>query len=184
MVTMRAAMPRGATIHILISQHRDGVLISRAAARLGVRTVSGSSRSGGAAALRSMQRLLNDGQCVAVTPDGPRGPRMHAKMGAIKAAQNSGAAILPLSGSVSRRRILGSWDRFCLALPFARGVIFWGEPIHVPAEAGPTELERLRKLLEQRLNALTAEADRHFGQLEIKPAVAGETKKGVRHARP
>jgi len=185
MVTMRAAMPRGATIHILISQHRDGVLISRAAAQLGVRTVAGSSKSGGAVALRNMQRLLNDGQCVAVTPDGPRGPRMHAKMGAIKAAQISGAAILPLSGAVSRRRILGSWDRFCLALPFARGVIFWGEPIYVPAEADPDELERLRQMLEQRLNSLTAEADRHFGQPEVLPALPGElrSKKGVRHAR-
>ncbi len=183
MVMMRAAMPRGATIHILISQHRDGVLISRAAAQLGVRTVTGSSKSGGAVALRNMQRLLSEGQCVAVTPDGPRGPRMRAKMGAIKAAQISGAAILPLSGSVSRRRILGSWDRFCLALPFARGVIFWGEPIYVPAEAGPAELERLRILLEQRLNSLTAEADRHFGQPEILPAGAGESNKDLRHAR-
>ncbi len=183
MVMMRAAMPRGATIHILISQHRDGVLISRAAAQLGVRTVTGSSKSGGAVALRTMQRLLAEGQCVAVTPDGPRGPRMHAKMGAIKAAQISGAAILPLSGAVSRRRIMGSWDRFCLALPFARGVIFWGEPIYVPAEADSAELERLRKFLEQRLNTLTMEADRHFGQPETLPAVEGESKKDVRDAR-
>lgn len=183
MVTMRAAMPRGAVIHILISQHRDGVLISRAAAQLGVRTVTASSKGGGGAALRNMQRLLADGHCVAVTPDGPRGPRMRAKMGAIKAAQISGAPILPLSGSVSRRKILDTWDRFCLALPFSRGVIFWGEPIHVPAEAGPAELEDLRILLEQRLNALTAEADRHFGQAEIPPAAPGEATKGVRHAR-
>ncbi len=70
MVAMRAAMPRGASIHILISQHRDGVLISRAAAHLGVRTVSGSSKSGGASALRNMQSLLTGGHSVAVTPDG------------------------------------------------------------------------------------------------------------------
>ena len=170
MVMMRAAIPRGATIHILISGHRDGMLISRAAAGLGVRTVTGSSKSGGAAALLTMQRLLSEGQCVAITPDGPRGPRMRAKLGAIKAAQISGVPILPVSGSVSRRRILGSWDRFCLALPFARGIIVWGEPIHVPRDADDAELDRHRLLLEDRLNALTADADRHFGQSVIEPA--------------
>ena len=177
MVMMRAAIPRGATIHILISRHRDGVLISRAAAGLGVRTVTGSTKSGGAAALRTIQRLLSEGQSVAITPDGPRGPRMRAKPGAIKAAQISGVPILPVSGSVSRRRILGSWDRFCLALPFARGIIIWGEPVFVPRDADDGELDRLRLLLEDRLNALTADADRHFGQPVIEPgeiAGAGE----------
>ncbi len=183
MVLMRAAIPPDASIHILISQHRDGVLISRAAAQLGVHTVTGSSKSGGAAALRTIQRLLDDGQCVAVTPDGPRGPRMRAKTGAIKAAQISGAAILPLSGAVSRRRIVGSWDRFCLALPFGRGVIFWGEPIHVPAKADDAELERLRLVLEERLNGLTAEADQHFGQPLVQPAAAQAPNKTPRHAR-
>ncbi len=183
MVMMRAAIPPDASIHILISRHRDGVLISRAAAQLGVRTVTGSSKSGGATALRTMQRLLADGHCVAVTPDGPRGPRMRAKLGAIKAAQISGAAILPLSGAVSRRRILGSWDRFCLALPFGRGAIFWGEPILVPPEADAAELERLRLSLEESLNSLTAEADRHFGQALVPPAARDGAGTNVGHAR-
>ena len=183
MVMMRAAMPRRATMHILVSGHRDGRLITRAAEHLGARAVTVSSKGGGATAVRSMQRLLNEGHSVAVTPDGPRGPRMRAKMGAIKTAQMSGAPIVPLSGTVSRRRILSSWDRFCLAYPFARGVIYWGEPFHVPREADPETLERLRLELEARLNTLTAEADRHFGQPEIQPAELGQTTKGGRHAR-
>ena len=63
-------------------------------------------------ALRAMQRILAGGHSVGITPDGPRGPRMRAKPGAIKTAQLSGAPIVPVSGSVNRRRILGSWDRF------------------------------------------------------------------------
>ena len=183
MMMMRAAMPRDGSIHILISGHRDGQLISRAAAHLGVRTVTTSSKGSGAAALRAMQRLAESGNSVAVTPDGPRGPRMRAKMGAIKAAQMSGAAIIPLSGAASWRRILGSWDRFCLALPFGRGVIFWGEPMQVPRDADAGTLEGLRLDLEERLNQLTAEADRHFGQPEIQPARMDEPVKGRRHAR-
>jgi lysophospholipid acyltransferase (LPLAT)-like uncharacterized protein len=170
MIMMRAALPRGVTMHVLISEHRDGQLISRALAGLGVATVAASSRRGGAAALRSMSALLDRGESVGITPDGPRGPRMRAKAGAIKAAQLSGVPVLPVSGAVGRRRILGTWDSFCLALPFSRGVIQWGEPIEVPRQADDADLERLRLLLEDQLNRLTAEADRRFGQAAIVPA--------------
>ncbi len=170
MIMMRAALPRGITMHVLISEHRDGRMISRALAYLGVATVSASSRRGGAAALRSMSGLLDRGESIGITPDGPRGPRMRAKAGAVKAAQLSGVPILPVSGAVGRRRILGTWDRFCLALPFSRGVIQWGAPIEVPGDADDAELERLRRRLEDDLNRLTAEADRRFGQAEIAPA--------------
>ena len=183
MVMMRAAIPRGVTIHILVSGHRDGRLVTRAAEHVGARAVTVSSKGGGAAALRAMERLLRAGDSVAVTPDGPRGPRMRAKLGAIKTAQLAGVPIVPLSGSVSRRRVLGSWDRFCLALPFARGAIYWGAPLHVPQALDAEALERHRLELETRLNALTAEADRHFGQTEIQPAELGQAAKGRRHAR-
>lgn len=183
MVMMPAAMPRKARFHMLVSGHRDGRLISEAAAHLGVETVTASSKGGSVGAMRAMQRLLEEGRSIAVTPDGPRGPRMRAKLGAIKTAQMSGAAIVPLSATVSRRRIVQSWDRFCVALPFGRGVIFWGEPIYVPQDADADALEALRLKLEDNLNTLTREADRHFGQPEIEPAAHGEKSKGSRHAR-
>ncbi len=188
MIMMRAALPRGTTMHVLISEHRDGQLISRALADLGVATVSASSRRGGAAALRAMCRLLGRGENIGITPDGPRGPRMRAKAGAIKTAQLSGVPILPVSGAVGRRRILASWDSFCLALPFSRGIIQWGEPIQVPRDSDAAEAERLRLLLEDRLNNLTAEADRRFGQAAITPAAetpaaAGPERDRAGHAR-
>jgi lysophospholipid acyltransferase (LPLAT)-like uncharacterized protein len=172
MIMAAAAMPPGRTVHVLTSGHRDGVLVSRVIAHLGVDTVSGSSRRGGAAALRRLYRLLKQGDVVGITPDGPRGPRMRVKPGVIKAAQLSGMPIVAISGAVGRRRILGSWDRFCLALPFSRGLILWDEPIVVPRTADAAALERLRLHLEQRLNALTAEADRRLGQAAVEPAAA------------
>jgi len=171
-IMMAAARPRDRPVHILISGHRDGVLVSQVIAHLDVDTVSGSSRRGGASALRQLYKVLKQGDVVAITPDGPRGPRMRVKPGAIKAAQLSGMPIVALSGAVRWRRVLGSWDRFCLALPFSRGLILWGEPIAVPRDADPPELERLRLLLEQRLNALTAEADRRLGRAAVEPAPA------------
>jgi lysophospholipid acyltransferase (LPLAT)-like uncharacterized protein len=169
---MLAARPPGQPVHVLVSGHRDGLLIARGLARFGVATVEGSSRRGGAEALRRIAQLVRAGGAVAITPDGPRGPNMRAKAGAIKAAQLSGAPILAVTGAVSRRRLLGSWDRFCLALPFSRGVVLWSDPITVPREASDAELERLRHLLEERLNTLTAEADRRCGQAAVEPAPA------------
>ncbi|TQV83445.1 lysophospholipid acyltransferase family protein [Denitrobaculum tricleocarpae] len=173
MLYMRRAWNDKRPIHVLISAHSDGVLISRAIARLGVATVKGSSRKGGMSALRSMQRILEqEGNNVGITPDGPRGPRMRAKSGSIKVAQLTGVPIIPISGNTSRRKIFGSWDRFCLPLPFSRGIIIVGTPITVPKEPNEAELESLRLLLEARLNDITAQADRYFGQTAIEPADA------------
>jgi len=173
MIIMHCNLPRQRNIHVLISEHRDGVLISRAMVYLGVTTVTGSSKRGGVTALRVIERALAEGGIVGITPDGPRGPRMRAKAGAIKAAQIAGVPIVPVSGAVSPCRILRTWDRFCLALPFARGVINCGEPIGIPRAADSAARERARDLLERRLNDLTARADRHFGQRVVEPAARG-----------
>ncbi len=170
LMMMRPGVPHRRPIYALISGHRDGVLISRALRRLEVHTVASVRRRGGQSALRAMLRLLDEGNPIAITPDGPRGPRMRAKAGAIKLAQLSGAPLIPGSGSVKRRLLLGTWDRFCLALPFSRGIVLAGEPIEVPSDASAAELERLRVQLEDCLNALTAAADRHFGQPTVEPA--------------
>ena len=172
---MLAAKPADQPIHILISGHRDGQLIARGVAHFGVASVEGSSRRGGVESLRRIAKLVKSGATVAITPDGPRGPNMRAKAGAIKAAQLSGVPVLAVTGAVSRRWLLGSWDRLCLALPFSNGVILWSEPITVPREADDAELERLRLLLEERLNTLTAEADRRCGQATVEPAPAPGT---------
>jgi len=170
LMIVRPGLPRDARVHMLISVHRDGLLISRAISHFGVATIAGSTSRGGLGALREMQRLLRAGKVVGITPDGPRGPRMRAKPGAIKAAQLSGAPLVPLTCAFSRRKVLGTWDRFCFAKPFGQALIIWGEPIYVPRDAGPDAQERLRQKLEDDLNAITQEADRRLGLPVIAPA--------------
>lgn len=170
MLAMRGAWtdpPR--RLHVLISGHRDGRLISTALQRLGFPSVSGSSRRGGATALRAMGRELAQGACVGITPDGPKGPRMRVKPGAIKAAQLAGVPIVPVSGSGRPARLLDSWDRFLMMLPFGRARVVWGEPIAVPRRASEAELEALAEELERRLIALTEQADRAFGHQPVTP---------------
>ena len=155
-------------VKMLSSNHRDGQLMVETLARFGIETIRGSSSRGGTFALRAMVKVLRSGGVISITPDGPRGPRMRAAPGVAGAALLSGAVIIPLTYSTTWRRILGSWDRFLLPLPFGRGVILWGEPIAAPLDSA--SIERVRRTVEDRLNALTAEADRMCGHVPVEPA--------------
>ncbi len=164
---------RDKPLEMLISQHIDGQLIARTIGHFDFETIAGSTGRGGTAALRAMLRGLKQGGYVGITPDGPRGPRMRAGSGIADVARLSGVPILPVAFATSRRVVLGSWDRFILALPFSRGVFVWGEPIEVPRHDDAEDArEAARLLVEERLNAVTAEADRLVGQAAIEPAPA------------
>src|SRR5690606_21656340 len=114
---------------------------------------------------------------VGITPDGPHGPRMRAGGGAVTLARLTGAPLLPLAFGCRPRRLLGTWDRLAVALPFGRGVFVWGAPIFVPRDADSDALEAARQALEKGLNAVTDEADRLTGQDLVPPApeAAGAT---------
>jgi len=162
---------------VLISRHRDGRLIARTVERLGIQTIAGSSAKGaadkgGAAALREVVRALKSGISVGITPDGPRGPRMRASPGAVAAARLSGAPLVPVAVAMWPRKVMGSWDRFLLALPFGRGVYVCGEPIEVPADADATQVTALTQRLEDALNQLSQRADALVGCVPIAPALA------------
>ncbi|MGQ0810411.1 MAG: lysophospholipid acyltransferase family protein [Nitrospiraceae bacterium] len=106
---------RGACLHILISRHRDGELIHRIIARFGFRSVRGSTTRGGVEALRELIRLGQAGSDLAVTPDGPKGPRQVAKMGVIQLAKATGLPIVPITMSCSKKNCsrvgIASWSR-------------------------------------------------------------------------
>ena len=178
MIAMPCLWSTDLPLSMLSSRNPDSQIIAETSQRLGFTTIWGSSNRsgkrdrGGVAAVRAMVRAGREGSSVAITPDGPRGPRMRAGMGAIAVARLSGAPLLPVSLSMTRGFVVGSWDRMIVPLPFGRGVYVWGEPIDVPPDADAAEMERLRQLLEDRLTALSDEADRLCGRAPIAPAPA------------
>jgi len=97
---------RGRGAHVLISQHGDGEIIARIIARFGHQAVRGSSTRGGASALRALIKLGRSGRDVAVTPDGPKGPRHVAKLGVIQLAKATGLPIVPLAFACSKKKTL------------------------------------------------------------------------------
>src|SRR5207248_10235886 len=108
---------------MLISAHRDGRIIADAVRYFGVKSIAGSTRRGGSAALRQMLKQLAAGDCVGITPDGPRGPAMQASLGIVNVARLARVPIVPVVYATSRRRVLRSWDRVHLAKPAGRGAL-------------------------------------------------------------
>jgi lysophospholipid acyltransferase (LPLAT)-like uncharacterized protein len=161
---------------MLISAHPDGRIIAGAMTYFGIETIAGSTRRGGSAALRTMLKRLQEGDCVGITPDGPRGPAMNVSVGIVNIARRARVPIVPITYATSRRRMLATWDRFHLALPFGRGVYLWGEPIEIAADLDETGLERARCLVETRMVDMVHEAERRVGHRELPlPATGAET---------
>jgi lysophospholipid acyltransferase (LPLAT)-like uncharacterized protein len=145
---------RGQGVAVLVSEHRDGEIITRVLRAFGFETVRGSTSRGGARALLEMSRVLRAGREVAVTPDGPRGPRHAFAPGALVAAQRAGAAVVGVAAHVDRAWRLRSWDAFEVPRPFARITIAYSPAREVPgpsaraaADAAPAFEAELRGLL-------------------------------------
>ena len=69
------------------------------------------------------------------------------------------------TAATTRARIqLNNWDKFTINLPFSRGALVWGEPIYVPRDATPEELEAARLSVENGLNAVALEAEEICGR--------------------
>lgn len=161
-------MPKGwggGPFNMLISQHRDGQLISRTVAYFGIKTITGSTSRGGSSALRAILRALKAGEAVGMTPDGPRGPRMRVSLGIATIARMAKVPVFPATYSC-QGWILPSWDRFLVPRLFGRGVIFFGEPISVAPDGDD---DTLRRTIEDAMNHLVNEADRYTGVGPVFP---------------
>jgi len=143
---------RGEGVVVLISEHRDGELVARAASSLGFGLVRGSTTRGADRALISLVRELQSGREIAITPDGPRGPANKFAPGALVAAQRSDSFIVPTVAVADRAWRLRSWDRFMIPKPFARITIAYGEPTKVSASTprgAAAEGERFENLMSE-----------------------------------
>lgn len=161
--------PGSYDLYQLSTAHRDGKLAGKTYARFGVTPVWLNSQSP-MEATRKLVSLLKAGKICSITPDGPRGPRQRMQQGALDIARLSGAALIPVSSSGTHMKILGTWDKMQLPLPFGRGALMFGEPVDVPRKADAQELEAIRQSMEQTLNTMTRDLDQEFGQITPDPA--------------
>jgi lysophospholipid acyltransferase (LPLAT)-like uncharacterized protein len=151
---------RDRKVQIMISEHGDGEMIAQVTSQLGFGSVRGSTTRGGLRAMRALARRLLDGFDVAITPDGPRGPRHVLQAGAIYIAMRTGHPLVPITSSGWPRWTFGSGDRFIRPKPFANVLVRLGMPFHVPPDLDEKEREEYRRKFEKQMIDLVDTADR------------------------
>ena len=172
---------------MLISQSREGGIVAHTSRTVGAEVIRGSAakrgqQKGGIEAMRAMARHIEGGGVMAMTPDGPRGPRMRVKRGPIQLAKLAGAPLMAVAWSTSNRIVFDSWDRFIFPLPFGRGALIWSDPIAPPPmDASEAEFEAVRLKLENEMNRIAAEADRMVGVETIEPAPLTDEPRAEAH---
>jgi len=144
----------------LVSRSGDGEFNAIALRHLGIRAIRGSGargrdirKKGGVQAMRAMLKALAGGEMVVMTADIPKISRICGQ-GIVTLAQMSARPIVPVAVVTSRRIDFNSWDKASIGLPFGRGAMVLGEPIHVPRDADPAALETLRQQVERGLDAV------------------------------
>lgn len=134
-------------IDTIISEHNDGEIISKVLKLFGGGSIRGSSSRGGIKALKSAFASLNARRDLAITPDGPRGPRHSVASGVVAIAQKKSAPIVTMNVKASRAWRLKSWDSFCIPKPFSRLDFYYSDPFYITDKS----LEDAKELIKERL---------------------------------
>ena len=139
-------------VKTMISQSKDGEIIAKVYSLFGIESIRGSSSKGATKALISTINEIKSGYDVALTPDGPRGPRFSVANGVIAIAQKSGAKIVVLNSRPSKYWQFNSWDKFILTKPFGKINFYMSEPFDI----SNLEFEEARDFIKNKmmLNAI------------------------------
>ncbi|HQL72518.1 MAG TPA: lysophospholipid acyltransferase family protein, partial [Phycisphaerae bacterium] len=133
---------------MLISTHRDGDIIAQIMEFMGGTTFRGSSTRNGARAVRDMM-TAHPGLHLAITPDGPKGPRHEVQMGAIFLASRMGIPIVPCAFAACRPKRIRNWDRTILPRPFSACRCVFLTPIEIPRRLSREQMEHYRLEVQQ-----------------------------------
>ncbi|QDV26992.1 lysophospholipid acyltransferase family protein [Aureliella helgolandensis] len=144
---------------MLLSQHQDAEILSHVAHFAGLEAVRGSTSRGGTAALRELIDR-GSGMSLAITPDGPRGPRRQLAQGAVYLSSRLQIPIVAIGIGYDRPwRNHSSWDKFAIPRPFSRCRAVLGPRMQIAADLDRTQIESERVRIESQLNQLTTLAE-------------------------
>lgn len=164
-------------IAALVSNHADGQLLGSLIRASRMQVIHGSTNRGGITAVRRLLRENGCSQHLAVTPDGPRGPRRRVQPGVVYLASRTGMQIVPMAMGHRNPWRLKSWDRLAVPRPFSRVRCIFGEPISVPPDLDSAALAASRDSVQKELDrlSLAAEAWADTGTLRL-PAKIMQTR--------
>jgi lysophospholipid acyltransferase (LPLAT)-like uncharacterized protein len=142
---------------VLCSQHRDGEWVNQTALSLGLNIVRGSTSRGGSAAIRQMKKNSKFSS-LAISPDGPRGPRRKMAIGPVYLASLLRMPVVPVGIGISNPYRLKTWDKFAVPRPLSRVRLVFGPKIRVDRKSGKQQLESTQQGVQRLMNDLTATA--------------------------
>lgn len=150
---------RNCGVNVMVSQSSDGEFIARTLDHLGFRSVRGSTGRGGG---RAVLEMLREQRAVdlAITPDGPRGPRREFQLGAVYLASRLQMPLVPIGCGFERAWRMNSWDKLAMPQLFSRAVVCLGSPLRVPPKADAGTLEEFRQEAQVELQATSERAQR------------------------
>lgn len=143
---------------VLVSRHRDGELLGQLFATTRMQMVRGSTRRGGVAAVLGLLEAARSGRHLALTPDGPRGPRRTVQPGILYLASRTGWPIVPVGVGFQKVWRMPSWDCFAVPRPFTRVRCIVGAPLPIPPCLPREHFPLYAAMLRQTLNHLCAQA--------------------------
>jgi lysophospholipid acyltransferase (LPLAT)-like uncharacterized protein len=167
----------GPDLAALISSHADGQILGGLIKAMGMEMVLGSTTRGGVEAIRQLTRAEGPRRNLAVTPDGPRGPRRVIQQGIIYIASRTGMKIVPVGVGYRNPWKLRSWDRFAVPKPFSRACCIAGEPMSVPPNLRGTGFEDHRRIVQFEMDRVNAAAEEwaSTNKLHIPPMASPQS---------
>ena len=142
----------------LTSKSKDGDLLAKILKRWKYNVVRGSSSTGGDVALGIMVDYAKNKYSIAITPDGPRGPRQKFKAGAVVTAKKTKIPVVLAGVAFNRKKILSNWDKFEIPYFFTKAKIIYSEPVYVDSNLTYEETSAIISKSDEELNKLQQQA--------------------------
>lgn len=142
----------------LTSKSKDGDLLAKILKKWRYQVVRGSSSTGGDVALGIMVDYARNKYSIAITPDGPRGPKQKFKAGAVITAKKSAIPVVLAGVGFKKKKALNNWDRFEIPHFFSKANIIYSEPIYVQENLSYEETSAIISKCDEELNKLQQSA--------------------------
>lgn len=150
---------KGEEIYGIVSPSQDGEYFARIFSKFGYKTIRGSTGRKSISAVISAIKILKEEKFIAITPDGPRGPKEKVQPGVIYLASKTATPIIPTGATCKYKKFLNTWDNSLLPLPGGVGVIVFGEPVYIPGNLEMDMIEYYAEILEKELKKVNQIAE-------------------------
>ncbi|MBW6515303.1 MAG: lysophospholipid acyltransferase family protein [Candidatus Cloacimonetes bacterium] len=121
---------RKQNVAIIVSQSKEGEIIAGPTELLGYKVVRGSSTRRGTEALLQFLKIAGE-HSLAVTPDGPLGPREVLKKSILFMAYHTNLPLIPMAVDIDREWLFPTWDLFRVPKPKSIISVSCGEPVFI-----------------------------------------------------